>query len=165
MTKVTDEVKRQMGVLREQGGSDSSIASSLSLNTRTVQGYFTGALERKNERQKKRYEERREDPKYREERNQYRRDRRREFVFRVLVNGERQNVKVKKRTRPETCEICGREPSRMFWHHWDDLHPEWGIWVCMKCHIGVEFLERGMGPKYFELKEKYSMVVGQALGG
>lgn len=47
----------------------------------------------------------------------------------------------KKRQRPESCEVCGRQPKRLAYHHWDDEHPEVGIWVCIFCHIIAETID------------------------
>ena len=54
-------------------------------------------------------------------------------------------IKVKKRSQPDECEWCGKAvlPHKwLVWHHWDDKHPEYGLWLCWKCHVIAEFLEQ-----------------------
>jgi len=53
-------------------------------------------------------------------------------------------VRVDKRPFYGTCEICGRDiEGRMAWHHWNNEHPEWGIWVHYSlCHQAVEAAEQ-----------------------
>jgi mannosyltransferase OCH1-like enzyme len=34
--------------------------------------------------------------------------------------------------------------ARLYYHHWDDNHPEFGIWVCMPCHSIVEAIEKNL---------------------
>jgi hypothetical protein len=61
----------------------------------------------------------------------------------------------KKRKRTECCELCGRRPSRLFYHHWDDNNLMKGMWVCKLCHDSIHlFLERGLATKYLELKSQ-----------
>ena len=57
----------------------------------------------------------------------------------LVINGKLQ--KVIKRQRPITCEVCNRLIKRLVWHHWDDKHPEYGVWVCMFCHIIAETVD------------------------
>lgn len=77
---------------------------------------------------------------------------------RTHINGVQHRTQVEKRPRPDHCEICGgsakRHETKLDWHHWDDSHLEWGIWVCNRCHIGAGFVERGYDEKYKELKGK-----------
>jgi len=49
--------------------------------------------------------------------------------------------KVKKRQRPEECEICGRTKKKLDYHHWDDSNPEWAVWVCGSCHRIAEVID------------------------
>ena len=68
------------------------------------------------------------------------------------------NIGPNKPPRPEDnkCQICGRVCKRLAYHHWDDEHPERGIWICQpKCHDGCEFVESGFVPKYLQLKENF----------
>lgn len=41
---------------------------------------------------------------------------------------------VKKRHYTGYCELCGKENTRIGYHHWDDENPSKGLWVCMTCH-------------------------------
>lgn len=72
-----------------------------------------------------------------------------------------QYIRIKKRPYPtdEKCELCnrpvdGNKLKWLVWHHWNDEHPEWGIWICITCHIFVEKVERDFTEKYKYLKEQ-----------
>lgn len=63
-----------------------------------------------------------------------------------------------KRPFKGVCEICGLPLEKgLIYHHWDDGHPEWGIW-CHKgtCHIIAEATDRGLAEKYLKLKREIS---------
>jgi len=63
-------------------------------------------------------------------------------------------VRVTKRPYTGVCELCGKSPLRLDWHHWDNSHPEHGMWLCYgQCHIFAEKVELGLVEKYKELKE------------
>lgn len=73
---------------------------------------------------------------------------------RLWINGKMKTVR--KRTFYGLCELCGKSiENRPNWHHWDDDHPERGIWVDIeKCHRicdGFEDLQRGL--LYLKIKE------------
>jgi len=68
----------------------------------------------------------------------------------LLVNGK--IVRVSKRPFPRRCELCNREKKRFAWHHWDDRHPEFGLWLCNRCHLAAEAEEENLIDKYRELK-------------
>ena len=70
----------------------------------------------------------------------------------LKINGE--YVYVKKRPRPNTCEICRKPARKLDYHHWDDSHLEWGIWVCVQCHMRCAFIENGGYNRYMELKKQ-----------
>ena len=61
-----------------------------------------------------------------------------------------------KRPRPDNCEICHKQRNRLEWHHWDDNKVELGMWLCIRCHSGAEFLEQGRVNEYLKLKEGLS---------
>jgi hypothetical protein len=71
-------------------------------------------------------------------------------------------VRVKKREYKGICELCKRSADntrtkKLDWHHWNDEHPEWGLWLDRSCHYAVEFLDEKSGieiPKYRELKRR-----------
>lgn len=69
-------------------------------------------------------------------------------------NGKQITIKTNKRKHTLICELCGRESTRTSYHHWDDLNPQWGMWICMRCHKFVEMVECGLHETYFELKRK-----------
>jgi len=88
--------------------------------------------------------------------------RRKEFrtlnVLSTVVLGQRVKLKVKKRPKPNICELCEEPPrgkrARLHWHHWDDEHPEYGLWLCLRCHNGAGFIEKGLLERYLSLKEE-----------
>ena len=69
----------------------------------------------------------------------------------MFVNGKR--VHVDKRHRPEACEVCGYPKPRLNYHHWDDDHPEKGLWLCGICHYMAGMIERDLHNKYLRLKQ------------
>ncbi len=80
--------------------------------------------------------------------------RRRELGRRYLrINGVR--VRVNKRPRPTdmVCEICHRVSGKLDWHHWEDEHPERGLWLCSPCHRIAEGADMGLVETYREVKE------------
>ena len=98
-------------------------------------------------------------PEAKQKRKEYRsipenRARERELNRRYLViNGIR--VKVDKRPRPVdmTCEVCHRVSGKLDWHHWEDEHPEKGMWLCFPCHKTAENIDAGLGDIYMKLKQ------------
>ena len=73
----------------------------------------------------------------------------------TTINGVHKAYKVRKRPKPECCELCREEISKLLWHHWDDEHLEWGMWLCWRCHRFAEGVERGLHEEaYINLKEK-----------
>jgi len=70
-------------------------------------------------------------------------------------NGNPIRIKVKKRKHTLQCEICNRVVKQTSYHHWDDLNPKWGIWVCGTCHKFCEAIDNKIEPNtYLLLKEK-----------
>lgn len=88
------------------------------------------------------------------------RDRMREYVRKNIINttDERGNpirIKTSKRPHTLTCEMCHNSTKQSQYHHWDDEHPEWGIWVCCICHMFCEGIENGLTfEQYSTLKKK-----------
>jgi hypothetical protein len=79
----------------------------------------------------------------------------------VLGMGNGKSIIVRKRHFVGICELCGKSiESRPQWHHWDDNHPEQGIWVHYRCHRvceAVEFdLDGVLMEKYKCLKKLYT---------
>lgn len=105
------------------------------------------------EAQKRAYEKRKTDPEKRQQRKDYSREYSRRYM--LPVSGKR--IRVQKRGRPDDncCELCGvKREFYLQYHHWDDEHPEKGIWVCGLCHNAVERYEKGILGNYLELKEQ-----------
>lgn len=77
-----------------------------------------------------------------------------EYRRQNFLNVKGKSVKVNKRPRPDdVCEVCNKEVEKLDYHHWDDDHPEQGIWVCLSCHRVVEGTDKGISFKYIRLKE------------
>ncbi len=72
----------------------------------------------------------------------------------LKINGK--YIYVLKRPKPETCEICGKTVRKLDYHHWDDNHLAWGIWVCGHCHRHCNFVENGSYEHYIVLKKQVS---------
>lgn len=99
-------------------------------------------------------------PRTPEEGKQVRKDRRRMGILKLTLNGKRRSYHVKKRPWPSACELCHRGKKIYGWHHWNNEHPEIGMWLCVTCHTFVEGLERGLDPSaYFKLKSKLTSEV------
>jgi len=71
-------------------------------------------------------------------------------------------IKVNKWKRPEDscCELCGKFVESLHYHHWDDDHPELGIWVCGEHHLMIERYNEEMMTKY-ELIKAERITYGQ----
>ena len=65
----------------------------------------------------------------------------------MYINGKR--VKVNKRPRPDTCELCGFGKPRL-----DDNYPEKGLWLCGICHYLASMIEKGLHDKYLRLRQE-----------
>lgn len=89
---------------------------------------------------------------------EHREERRIYFRQHILMTKDRRYIRVNKRPRPDDiCELCSGYYKSLHYHHWDDDYPERGVWVCVRCHYGVEAYESGFYksylPKYIKLKE------------
>ena len=82
----------------------------------------------------------------------------------TTIHGVYGRFKVKKRPHPGRCELCERDKSsggkvlKLSWHHWDDDHPEQGVWLCRSCHQFAEIVDwKGIERvhKYLGLKLDY----------
>lgn len=65
---------------------------------------------------------------------------------------------VRKRPYLGVCELCGNVMKRLHWHHWDNEHPEFGLWLCFLCHDTVEANEQfGIEVPFYEQLKKIVM--------
>jgi len=46
-----------------------------------------------------------------------------------------------KRGYSEICEICGRG-GLLVYHHWDDSDLNKGLWLCYRCHLIAEMVDK-----------------------
>lgn len=60
-----------------------------------------------------------------------------------------------KRPYPEgqKCELCGKGPRLLGYHHWDNSDFSKGLWLCRPCHVVAGKVESGWVERYLELKE------------
>ena len=79
--------------------------------------------------------------------------RNRKYFYLLSDDGKRHPVRVNKRPRPNSCELCNRTGCRLHYYHWDD-NPAIGLWLCSICHRHVDACERGLIDKYLKLKEQ-----------
>ena len=162
MSKVTPEVEGQIVLLRSSGKSYEVVGYLLGIDSTTARRHGEpGKLERLRKRSRERRRQRMMNPEYRVNRNRGQRERNRRNNIHTTINGISVNIKAKKRLRPEVCELCNKNSIHLCWHHWNNEYPEHGVWVCIPCHQGAEFLETKKAIRYVELKRKYS---GQSLG-
>jgi len=149
--RIPPEVEARIPELRAQGKLYREIASELGISAGPVKRVLNPkSYRRKLLRQ-------RESPKSRENRNEVR-SRRRVFTVRVTINGKRKGFQVDgRRPKPGRCEFCHEEVEgrELGWHHWDDNHLEYGLWLCFKCHYFAEMVEKGLTIiRYEGLKNK-----------
>jgi len=52
------------------------------------------------------------------------------------------HIRVAKRPKPYGCELCGKNVKKLNYHHFKDLEPILGIWLCQSCHSFVENVDR-----------------------
>ena len=142
MNKLSPEMVNQILALRKEGRSYSYITSTLGVSKGSAVYYINPeAAARRLERQRV----------YRKEKYEERRAYRRQNYTRVTIDGVRKNIIVRKRPRPDSsCELCHNFTSRLVYHHWDDEHREYGMWLCLSCNNGVELIER-LGSGVIEL--------------
>lgn len=97
--------------------------------------------------------------KYREEHPEYReycRNWLRINMACIKIDGKLVWVRVHRRSRPETCELCHRDSCRLNYHHWDNNCPSKGIWLCFRCHRLAEAVDvdKDSPNKYLKLKKQ-----------
>ena len=145
---ISQEKVPRILALRRQGISYLQIAKELGVSKTTVKRYCNPEI-------RQAAKERRARPEIRGRRRARERTtklRTKDKTFRGL----------NKRLWPGKCELCTVE-GRLGYHHWDDNNPSLGIWICIRCHQFVEFVEdmnSGQAlpymKRYLELKEKVS---------
>lgn len=137
----TQGLEVEMSRLRKEGQSYRAIATELGLNETAVIRYLSPYSKR-----------RQKDRRFNE--------------IRITHNGKYIRVRAVKRPYPEgrRCEICNipGDPS-LHWHHWDDGMPSKGIWVCFRCHMFCEGIEKGLTvehlKRYLEIRERENVKV------
>lgn len=71
-------------------------------------------------------------------------------------NGKQVRI-LNKRLHPgiyNACEFCNKVTKKIYYHHWSDEHPEWGIYLCTQCHDFAERVDRDEHTRYLEMKRK-----------
>ncbi len=70
--------------------------------------------------------------------------------------------KLKKRPRPDLCEVCEDRPAKAY-HHWNNEDPSIGLWLCFRCHMAAEVMDDlpnlDLFTVYIDLKEKAALEV------
>ncbi len=60
-------------------------------------------------------------------------------------NPNRDDTYFRKKPKDKKCELCSRKSikgrPKLQHHHWDNEHPELGIWVCSRCHTAADGIE------------------------
>ena len=148
--------------LRQEGKSLKEIASLMGIEVCTVQTYLYKCLHKQKLLEKQRRANRRFYQRHKKEISKRRKKWRKENLEKirettlciVTKNGKNRTIYgLKKRKRPEECELCGKK-RRLVYHHWDDSNYNKGMWICRGCHLKVEWMERGGAKKYENLKNK-----------
>ena len=62
-----------------------------------------------------------------------------------------------KRQYPGQCELCEAKVKLLHYHHWDDAHPEVGVWLCPQCHRYAEGFDKAIDNE--RLLDKYQLLV------
>lgn len=67
-----------------------------------------------------------------------------------VVGSKHSHKTIVKRPYPSKCEICGRPSSDdkksegfLHYHHWDNMCPSVGVWLCFRCHRLAEAIDSG----------------------
>ncbi len=70
-----------------------------------------------------------------------------------LAVGKKKVYGLRKRQKPNQCELCGRDNTGLDYHHWNDSNLNNGLWLCNWCHGFADRLERGLLKKYLDLRD------------
>lgn len=86
---------------------------------------------------------------------------RRRTTLGTTINGRRVILTgLNKRKRPSSCELCGNEPKKMlYYHHWLNDFPSVGMWLCYRCHMLAEVIDKktALIEQYKKLKNTISV--------
>jgi len=138
-------------LLTEDNKSKSRLSARI---CKSCQAIYMREYRRKNSKEYKAYcQSRREGHReeYRKANRKHYRTHKEELILRQR-DWRRQNVlsrvriQKEKRAYPanQKCELCHEVHKHLAYHHWDDVAPHKGVWVCMKCHRACEIID---GPK------------------
>ncbi len=60
----------------------------------------------------------------------------------ISYNGKKPNLIGNKRDYPIDClcEICHIQ-KKLVYHHWDDLDISKGVWICVRCHMTIHYVQ------------------------
>ena len=61
---------------------------------------------------------------------------------------------LRKRERPNNCELCDRQTQSLDYHHWDDNNFNNGLWFCNWCHGFADRYDKGLLGKYLTLRKQ-----------
>jgi hypothetical protein len=79
---------------------------------------------------------------HRDQVREYQNNLRRTSVIRTTDEaGNKITIRCIKRPHVLICELCGKEMKKTNYHHWDDLYPGDGMWICTWCHCRAEAME------------------------
>ena len=157
--RYSEEGKLRIIELHEQGLNRSEIASTLGISPQTVGRRLNPNLVVKAKVRSQLPEAvakrraRRPSPEYLE------RKRHRRILTQLNISGQVVRMNFPKRPKSEHCEFCSNSVSgKLDWHHWDSEHPEYGLWVCFRCHHFIEAVDDGFDgddvKRYMEIKKK-----------
>ena len=161
--KISPEVASKIIELTFQGKTRVQVMTELGIGKNTVSYYSNPVLLERRKERRRRYNS---DPLHKRSKKErmknYHSDPKRKEKVRdshrahyLRVRGK--VIRVNKRARPDDiCELCSLHTRRLDYHHWDDDHPEQGLWLCMRCHYGAEFVEQGRVKLYLKLKGDFS---------
>lgn len=82
------------------------------------------------------------------------------YLCSTKLDNDKKYIFCNKRPYPlnNACELCGRINKKLNYHHWNNEHLEFGLWVCVKpCHWLIESIDclefENLKNKYLKFKE------------
>lgn len=152
MNRKYSDLEPRILELRRMGNTYDKIASILRISHASALRYCNP---NHREIERERAKQRKQTPEWRDKRRQYTRE---NLLRTVKVDRKTRRAVVRKRPYLGVCELHNEAAQPLAWHHWDDQHPEYGMWLCETCHRFVGGLEKGLGEdhvrKYLEMKRK-----------